>query len=102
ERLVARRRGVDLDLAVGADELDDRLPLEVVVLDHEQPAGAARDEVGDPRERLVQALAGGRLLEERDGPGAERVLPPAAAREDVHRDVAGLRRAAPPVDARAA
>ena len=53
-------------------ELDDRLALRLVVLDHEQVADTARSmNVAIAGERLVEPLARDRLLEERDGAGAQ-------------------------------
>ena len=54
---------------------DDRPALQLVVVDDEQVLDAALDEARDLRERVVEVLLLDRLLEERDGAGAERALP---------------------------
>ena len=56
ERLLGGADGDDLDVAVAADELDDRLPLRLVVVDDEQPADVAVDERLDPAEDLLERL----------------------------------------------
>ena len=70
ERLLGRADGDDLDVAVAADQLDDRLPLRLVVLDDEQAPDVALDEGLDPAERLVERLVRRRLLEVGDRAGA--------------------------------
>ena len=54
QRLAAGARSHDLDVVV-AEQLDDRLPLDVVVLDDQQPLGARRGEVLDAIERRFEA-----------------------------------------------
>ena len=65
--------GHDLDVLV-AEQLDDGLPLDVVVLDDQQPLGARGGEVLDAVERRFQALGGGRLDEVGEGAVRQAVL----------------------------
>ena len=78
--------GHDLDVVV-AEQLDDGLPLDVVVLDDQQPLGARRGEVLDAVERRFQALGRGRLDEVGEGAVREAVLALLFQRDDLHRDV---------------
>ena len=94
ERLERRFAGADrghLDFLVAADQLDHRLTLRLVVLHDEQPLEAAVDETADLAEGVLEALLRDRLLEECDSAGLERVLAPFARRDDVDRNVTGLR-----------
>ena len=79
--------GHHLDVFV-AEQLDDGLPLDVVVLDDEQPLGARGGEVLDAVERRFQALGGGRLDEVGEGAVREAVLAFFFQGDDLHRDVA--------------
>ena len=59
-----RADGDDLDVSAAADELDDRLPLGLVVVDDEQPADVAVDEATrsrrrPPRRASADAASGG-------------------------------------------
>src|SRR6266540_1640534 len=91
ERLLARADSRHLDVVASADQLDDRAPLILVVLDDEHTLDLTVDEAADLDERLLEPLLRDGLLEERDRAGAERVLAAVPGRDDVHRDVACLR-----------
>jgi hypothetical protein len=56
QRLGAGVDGGDLEIGV-ADQLDDALALHLIVLDHQQAALAAGQELLDARELLFQPLA---------------------------------------------
>ena len=83
-----------------ADELDDRLALVLVVLDHQQVANAAVDEARDRGERVLEPFARDGLLEERDRAGLQGLLAAVAARDDVHGDVPRRRVVLQPVEQR--
>ena len=102
ERLVARPDRDDVHVVADADELDDRLALVLVVLDHEQVADTAVDEGRERGERVLEPLARDGLLEERDRAGPQRLLAAVAAGDDVHRDVPRRRVALQPVEQRRA
>ena len=87
QRLFAGGRREQLDVVV-TQQFDDGLPLDVIVLDDQQPLGARRGEVLDAVERRVKSV-GGRLLDE-IGEGAVRkaVLALFFERDDLHRNVA--------------
>ena len=86
QRLVAGGDGHHLDVFI-AEQLDDGLPLDVVVLDDQQPLGARGGEVLDAVERRFQALGGGRLDEVGEGAVREAVLAFFFQGDDLHRDV---------------
>ena len=76
-----------LDVVV-SEQLDDGLPLDVVVLDDQQPFGARGGEVLDAVESRFQALGRGRLDEVGEGAVRQAVLALLFQRDDLHRDVA--------------
>ena len=78
--------GRDLDVVV-AEQFDDRLPLDVVVLDDEQPLDARGREVLDAVEGRLQAGGGGRLDEIGEGAVRQTVLAFLLQRDDLHGDV---------------
>ena len=80
----------DVDVVAGADQLDDRLALGVVVLDDEQVLHAPLDEGGDLVERGLERVAADRLLEVADGARAQHLLAAVGVGHHVHRDVARL------------
>ena len=79
--------GDKLDVFI-AEQLDDGLPLDVVVLDDQQPLGARGGEVLDAVERRFQAFGGGLLDEVGEGAVREAVLALFFQGDDLHRDVA--------------
>ena len=90
ERLAARADGHHLDVCV-AEQLEDGLALDVVVLDDQQPLRARRGEVLDAVECGLQTLCGGRLDEVGERAVREAVLALLFQSDDLHRDVARAR-----------
>jgi hypothetical protein len=74
-----------------ADQLDDAVAQHLLVLDHQQVALAAGQELLDARELLFQALAVDRLHQVRDRALAQAALALGHVRQDVHRDMARAR-----------
>ena len=74
-------------MSVVVEQLDDRLALDVVVLDDQQPLGARGGEVSEPLEGGLDALGGRRLDEVRERAVGEGRLALLVDREDLHRDV---------------
>ena len=70
-----------------AEQFDDGLPLDVVVLDDQQPLGARGGEVLEAVERGLQALGGRRLDEVGEGAARQAVLALFFQRDDLHRNV---------------
>ena len=91
EGLLARRRLHDVDVAVvGADQVDDRLALAVVVLDDEQAAHPPVEERADLAEGGGERVGRDRAHHEGEGARGQHELALLLAGDDVHRDVAGL------------
>ena len=70
-----------------AEQLDDRLALDVVVLDDQQPLGARGGEVLEAVEGGLEAVGGRRLDEVGERAVGEAVLALLVHRDDLHRDV---------------
>ena len=74
-----------------AQQFDDGLALDVVVLDDQQPLGARGGEILEPVERRLQALGGRRLDEVRERAVGQDRLALFFHGDDLHRDVARRR-----------
>ena len=90
QRLGAGADRRDLDVVV-QQQLDDALPLDVVVLDHQQPLLVRRDVGLDAIEGVLEVLGRGRLDQVRERAVRQAVLPLLLDRQHLHRDVARRR-----------
>ena len=86
ERLRAGADRRDLDVVV-LQQLDDAVPLDVVVLDHQQAFLVRRDVVLDAIERLLEILGRRRLDQIRERAVRQAVLPLLFDRQHLHRNV---------------
>ena len=85
-----------------ADQLDDALALDVVVLDDQQVADLAVDEAGNRGEGLLERFAFDRLGQVRHRPEPHAAVRLFEQRDDVHRDVPRRRVVLEPIEHRPA
>ncbi len=90
QRLAARCGIDDLDVVMTEQFADAHL-LDPVVLDDQQALAARLGKLLDARQRLVDALARRRLVDEGEGAARETVLAVFVERDDLHRNVPGQR-----------
>ena len=83
---VPGRDGHHLDIFI-AKQLNDRLPFDVVVLDHQQSFRARDRKVLDAAERRFQSFRGGRLDEIGKSAVSKSMLPFLLQRHDLHGDM---------------
>src|SRR5579885_3402618 len=86
QRLAAGLDVDDLDIVVTKQFVDAHL-LDGIVLDHQEAPLARLGEFLDARERFLDALPRGRLIDEGKGAAGEPVLPVLVERDDLHRNV---------------
>ena len=72
-------------------QLADREPLGLVVLDDEEPLAPGTRIFLDLRQRRRDAFGRGRLVDEGEGTARQRMLAVLVERDDLHGDVAGQR-----------